>query len=247
MSIDYQCALIIGGSSGVGRELAVSLASKGVRTIAVGRNEDRLGRLKAEHSGIETVAMDAGQDGVAEKLLDEFAPDLLVLVGGERPKMAPVNEMDWKEFSATWNNDTKVAFEFTKAAINLPLPEGATFISFSSGAALGGSPLSGGYAGAKRMQHFLVNYGQREAERLGLGLRFMCVIPKQLMAGTDIGAQASSAYAQAAGIEVEKFMGQWEKPLSAEVASAHIIDLLDNKPENGSSAFAITGTSVEAL
>jgi len=56
-----------------------------------------------------------------------------------------------------------MAFEFAKAALNLPLAQGAAFVSFSSGASLAGLPLSGGYAGAKRMQHFLVNYGPREA------------------------------------------------------------------------------------
>lgn len=247
MSFDYQRALVIGGSSGVGRELTLDLAKKGVRTVVAARGKDGLARLKATDSNIKTVTVDAATDGAAQKLLSEFKPDLLALVGGQRPKMAPVHEMDWKEFSAIWNSDTKIAFEFTKAALTLPLAAGATIVSFSSGAALGGSPLSGGYAGAKRMQHFLVNYGQREADRLGLGLRFMCIIPKQLIAGTEIGKAASAAYAESAGIDVEKFMGQWEKPLTAKVASTHLIDLLGRKPEGDAKAFAITGAGTEAM
>lgn len=247
MSIKYKNALIIGGSSGVGRELALDLAAKDVRTVVVGRDNDRLAELKTIEAKIETVAIDAAADGVAQQLLSDIAPDLLVLVGGQNPKMAPVHEMDWDEFSATWNNDTKLAFEFTKAALNLPLPAGSTIVSFSSGAALGGSPLSGGYAGAKRMQHFLVNYGQREASRLELDIRFMCIIPKQLIAGTDIGSQASSAYAESAGINVEKFMGQWETPLTAKIASTYLVDLLASKPEGDTNAYAITGTSLEAM
>ena len=247
MTSDYQRALIIGGSSGVGRELALDLAGRGVQTVVVGRNEDRLADLKAANSDIETKAVDAAADGAALNLLRDVAPDLLVMVGGHRPKMAPVHEMDWHEFSATWNNDTKMAFEFTKAALTLPLASGGTIISFSSGAALGGSVLSGGYAGAKRMQHFLVNYGQREADRLELGLRFICVIPKQLMAGTEIGSQASAAYAASAGMDVEKFMAQWEKPLNADVARSHLTDLLYATPGNPSGAYTITGTALEAM
>ena len=55
--------------------------------------------------------------------------------------MAALQELDWSEFSATWNSDTKIVFEFTKAALTLPLASGSTVVSFSSGASLGGSPL----------------------------------------------------------------------------------------------------------
>ena len=247
MSIEFQRALVIGGSSGVGRELSLNLARNGTRTAVAARGEEGLANLKADEPKIETIAVDAAADGVAQKLLARFDPDLLVLVGGHRPKMAPLQELDWSEFSATWNSDTKIAFEFTTAALTVPLAAGGTIVSFSSGAALGGSALSGGYAGAKRMQHFLVNYGQREADRMGLGLRFMAIIPKQLIAGTEIGKAASAAYAQSAGLTAEKFMGQWEHPLTAEIASAHLIDLLRRKPEGDASAFAITGNGAEAM
>jgi len=203
--------------------------------------------LRADAPEIETVSVDAAADGAAAKLLARFAPDLLILVGGHRPKMAALQELDWSEFSATWNSDTKIAFEFTKAALTQPLASGSTVVSFSSGASLDGSPLSGGYAGAKQMQHFLVNYGQREADRMELGLKFMSIIPKQLIAGTEIGSMASEAYAQSAGLTAEKFMGQWEHPLTAELASTHLIDLLHHTPEGGASAFTITGSGAEAM
>jgi hypothetical protein len=52
---------------------------------------------------------------------------------------------------------------FSQAALTTPLPAGTTIMLISSGAALGGSSLSGGYAGAKRTQMFLADYAQKES------------------------------------------------------------------------------------
>ena len=119
--------------------------------------------------------------------MDEIQPDLLILSGGYAPKMVPFFEQTWDEFSGAWNNDTKIAYGFMAAALKQPMQPGSMIVSFSSGAALEGSYLSGGYAGAKRMQHFIANYAQRAADQSGLDLTFCTVIPKQLMPETDLG------------------------------------------------------------
>ncbi|WP_419905356.1 SDR family NAD(P)-dependent oxidoreductase [Kiloniella sp.] len=244
-------ALIIGGSSGAGREIALGLGNEGYETYVVARHAEGLDHLKAENSSLETIAIDASKDGIAAGLIKDLSPDLLVLVGGHQPKMAPFHEQSWDEFSATWNNDTKVAYEFSKAALTHPMPTGAKIISFSSGASLGGSALSGGYAGAKRMQHFLVNYAQREADRQDLDLQFISIIPKQLVAGTEIGNEASSAYAASVGKTSEQFMSQWEKPLTPVMIAENILGFIKNGPpedsEEGANAFTITGLGLEAL
>jgi hypothetical protein len=51
-----------------------------------------------------------------------------------------------------------LAFNFCKAALLRPLPAGALVVLISSGAALAGSPISGGYAGAKRTQIFIKRF-----------------------------------------------------------------------------------------
>jgi 3-oxoacyl-[acyl-carrier protein] reductase len=247
MSLPYKRALIIGGSRGVGRCLALDLTNKGLQVFVTARGEADLKSLEKRNPAIKTIIADASSDGTATTLLSDIKPDLVILAGGYQPKMGPVHEMDWVEFSSTWNIDTKIAFEFTKAALEHPLSPGSAIVSFSSGAAIGGSPLSGGYAGAKRMQHYLVNYGQREADRFGLDIQFLCMIPKQLIAGTEIGVAASTAYAQSAGIDAEQFMSQWEAPLTTDGTSRHVIDLLHKSVDNTDRVFAITGTGIEAM
>jgi NAD(P)-dependent dehydrogenase (short-subunit alcohol dehydrogenase family) len=58
-----------------------------------------------------------------------------------------------------------MAFLFCREALRAPLAPGSVVVIISSGAGLGGSPISGGYAGAKRMQMFLAKYCQAESDR----------------------------------------------------------------------------------
>lgn len=73
---------------------------------------------------------------------------------------------------------------------------------YRSGAALGGSPLSGGYAGAKATQRFITANAQDEAKRDGLGIIFAAVLPR-FSPQTGIGRTAIQAYAARSGQSVE--------------------------------------------
>lgn len=245
MTLPYKKALIIGGSRGVGRDLSLKLAKAGVRTASVARNAADLDSLSAEAPAIETVACNAADNGVAERLLADHAPDLLLLVGGHNPKMQSITDMSWADFSAAWEIDTKIAFCFTRAALLAPMSEGSAIVSFASGAAIGGSPLSGGYAGAKRMQHLVSNYGQWEADRRSLGLTFTTIYPKQLIAGTRIADQAASAYADARSMSAEQFMSQWDQPLTPQFIGDQVMELLQQ--EAGSATYGITAAGREIM
>ncbi len=77
-----------------------------MHTIVAARGAEGLAQLaneaaNIETANIETVAIDAAADGTAQELLGRYRPDLLVLAGWQRPKMAAVHEMNWHDFSAT--------------------------------------------------------------------------------------------------------------------------------------------------
>jgi NAD(P)-dependent dehydrogenase (short-subunit alcohol dehydrogenase family) len=176
-------ALVIGGTSGVGHATATALTAAGTQVLATGHQRD---------------ATDPAQ---VTALLDEADPDLVVVAAGTRPRMAPIEEHTWESFSLPWNVDVRIAFEVGHAALARPLRPGSTVLIVSSGAALNpnGSPLSGGYAGAKKAQMFLAYSLQRTADARQLGIRFVALAPSELVAGTRIGDAAAAAYGREAG------------------------------------------------
>ena len=122
-------------------------------------------------------------------------------------------------------------FHWLREALLRPLDEGSVVIAFSSGAALRGSPLSGGYAGAKATIRFISGYAADESERAGLSIRFVSVLP-QLTPATELGAAAVAAYAQRAGTDVASFAENLGPALTPEHAGKAIVDLIET-PASG--------------
>ncbi len=128
-----------------------------------------------------------------------------------------------------------------------PLREGSAVIVVSSGAAINGSHLSGGYAGAKRMQWLLAGYAQTHANAKKLGIRFLAVLPIQLIEGTKISVLASSSYAAWQGISPREYMSRFEVPLDVQKVAAAIVGGLRGDVAAGVTAIAVSGKGVEPL
>jgi NAD(P)-dependent dehydrogenase (short-subunit alcohol dehydrogenase family) len=245
--LEDKTAVVVGASSGIGRATLVALGLRGMKVYGVARDRERLERITREAAGdVTAMPGDATEPEVAARIVRDLHPDLVVVALGARPKLAPVDEHTWDSFSSPWNTDVKAAFHLCQEAVRLPLRPGSVVIVVSSGAAIGGSPLSGGYAGAKRMQWFLAGYMQGLSKRRGLGIRFAAVVPKQLVVGTAIGDEASTAYGDLAGIGQAKFMERFGVQLMPEgVADAIVKIALDEHAE--ASSFAVTGAGIELL
>ena len=244
-------AVITGGGSGVGRATVLALAAGGTRVWAVGRDRARLNRVQEEAAGgpgeVIARALDATDAPAMARVLDEAQPDLVVLSAGVHARLALVHEQTWETFSEPWNVDVKIAFQVGQAALRKPLAPGSLVVIVSSGAGLFGSPLSGGYAGAKRMQMFLAGYLQRSADAAKLGIRFVALVPKQLIAGTDLGTTVADAYAALAGITRETFMQRFGAPLTAEDVARTIGQLARGELAIAGNVVGVTGAGTEAL
>jgi len=246
-NIEGSKVIVIGASSGVGRATALALLDRGAQVVAVGRDRARLERLAVEAKRpLELRPLDATDPSALDALVADTRPSHIVLAAGTRAPMALVDELSWEEFSTAWNEDVKMAFEVGKVALRQRLGEGSTVVFVSSGAGLLGSPLSGGYAGAKRTQMFLAGYFQRASKEKNAGLRFIAVVPKQLIPDTETGQKVSIAYAKLAGISQEKFLERFEVPLLTTGVAQAIVGALEGAfPE--STVVSVTSKDTELL
>ena len=192
-------ALVTGASRGFGRGIATALSGAGARVVGVARDGGALDKLRAElGESFTPVPADAADPMVAGALIDTYRPGVLVLNAGATPLPRPIQHHTWESFSRNWEVDVAHVFHWTREALLAPLAPGSTVVTLSSGAALFGSPLSGGYAGAKAAIRWLTAYAADESRRAGLGIRFVSVLP-QLTPETALGAVFAAAYAAREG------------------------------------------------
>jgi NAD(P)-dependent dehydrogenase (short-subunit alcohol dehydrogenase family) len=188
-------ALVTGASRGFGRGIATTLSEAGARVVGVARDGAALDELRAQ-LGEEFIAVtaDATDPMVAGELIDRYRPGLLVLNAGATPLPRLVHHHTWETFSRNWDVDVRHVFNWVREALLAPLAPGSTVVTMSSGAAVFGSPLSGGYPGAKAAIRWLTSSAAQVSEREELGIRFVSLLP-QLTPATALGAIFAAAYA----------------------------------------------------
>lgn len=248
--LSTRTAIVVGASRGLGKAVAGALADAGAHVIAVSRTEKAPGKSVSGSGTIRPEVADAADPSVATTLLDRYEPDVVVLVAGASPSMLPLQEQTWETFAVNWHSDVRIAFNWLRAILRKPLRPGSRVIVFSSGAALGGSPLSGGYAGAKVTQRFIASYAQGEARRAGLDITFTAILPN-FSPETDVGRPAVEAYATRAGQSVEDFLratGQSRGPLvTPEIAGTAVVQLVAEHSDNLSQAYRLTGAGLQKM
>jgi NAD(P)-dependent dehydrogenase (short-subunit alcohol dehydrogenase family) len=105
-SLDGRVAVVTGGSSGIGAEMARALGRAGARVLLVARDKDRLQAaaegLRAEGAGAAWVSADLADRAEVARAADEAeaafgAPDILVNCAGVnvRPPLGSLSVEDW--------------------------------------------------------------------------------------------------------------------------------------------------------
>lgn len=221
-------AVVTGASRGFGRGVATALLAAGSEVVGIARGERDLARVRAElGEGFVPVVADAIDETLAHDVVHGRRPGLLVLNAGAVPHMAPVQDQTWETFSRAWEVDTRHVLAWTRAALREPLAPGGVVVSISSGAALFGSPLSGGYAAANAAIRHVRAAAADESERAGLGLRFVTLFPQMTPLG-GVGAAGVAGYAARRGIDPGTLVAEMEPVLTPEAVGAAVVDLVKN-------------------
>jgi NAD(P)-dependent dehydrogenase (short-subunit alcohol dehydrogenase family) len=240
MSIGSKSVVVTGGSRGLGLGLVEALVDQGAKVTVVARQSDALSAVRSR-LGVATIAADIRDEAAAHRIIADVRPDILALNAGTKPTMVRLDQISWADFTAPWEHDVKAGLHWLQAALNLPLNPGSRVLVVSSGAAVGGSPLSGGYGGAKRMLWFMAKYANRVSAQRGLGICFQTIVPRQMILGTGIGDTAAGAYAKALAIEPEAFVARFGAPMPPRVFGENVISVLSDPKHAEGFAFGLTG------
>lgn len=239
-------AIVVGASRGFGKGVAEAFCAAGASVLAVARDGQALAELTAVYPTLETAAADAADASTAGQLVDRHQPDILALVAGASPLLRPLHHQTWDTFSLNWHADVRIAFHWVREALLKPLRPGSTVIVMSSGAALAGSPLSGGYAGAKATVRFITAYAQQESQRAGLGITFKSVLPR-LSPATSLGRPAVAAYAARAGMPEAQFVSELGPAATPRSVGAAFVRLVGGSADGEAREFVLSGDELRPL
>jgi NAD(P)-dependent dehydrogenase (short-subunit alcohol dehydrogenase family) len=240
MSLKDKNVVITGGSRGLGLGLVEALVARDAKVTVVARGAEALESVRTR-LGVATISADVTDKEAAHRILAEVRPDIVVLNAGAVPRMARFDQTSWADFTAPWDYDVKAGLYWLQAALNLPLAPGSRVLVGSSGAAVNGSQMSGGYGGAKRMLWFMAKYANGVSEQRELGIRFQAIVPRQMVLGTGVGDAAANAYARDAGIKPEDFVARFGAPMPPRNFGEYVVSVLDDPIYTKGVAFGLNG------
>jgi NAD(P)-dependent dehydrogenase (short-subunit alcohol dehydrogenase family) len=240
MNLRDKKVIVTGGSRGLGLGLVEALVARGSKVTVVARDPDALKSVEAR-LGVAAISADITDEREAHRILAEVNPDVLVLNAGAKPPMGRLDQLSWADFSTTWETDVKGGLYWMQAALKTPLKPGSRVLVGSSGAAQNGSPLSGGYAGAKRMLWLMAKYADGVSAQNKLGIRFQAIVPQQIIGNTGVGDAGANAYARASGIGREEFLTRFGAPMPPRDFGEKVISVLEDPAYADGVVFGLKG------
>jgi serine 3-dehydrogenase (NADP+) len=132
-----QVVLVVGASSGIGKETAVLFAKEGARVMASARRADRLQKLKEEHPTIETFVADASEPFEMENLALETRGrlgqvDILVFAAGTNTPDRAMNRLNVEIWDMMIGANLSAAYYTTRAVLPAMRQRGAGHLIYIS-------------------------------------------------------------------------------------------------------------------
>lgn len=160
MKMTGNTALITGGTSGIGLELALQLMKVGNQVIVTGREQEKVDSLPKEHPGLITIQSDVSEPVAIAQLYERVTrdhPDLNILVNNAGI-MRKINLQDrgddlvdlTREVDINLNGPIRMVKQFLPHLRSLP---SAAILNVSSGLAFVPFPISPVYSATKAGVH----------------------------------------------------------------------------------------------
>src|SRR5947199_10822327 len=114
MNLRDKRVVVTGGSRGLGLGLVEVLVGQGARVFVVARDAGMLESVRTR-LGVETISADITDPVSARSILADIAPEILILNAGATPAMDRLDQINWDDFSLTWNTDVQGALYYAQA------------------------------------------------------------------------------------------------------------------------------------
>jgi serine 3-dehydrogenase (NADP+) len=183
VAIRNQVALVIGASSGIGRETAILLARQGARVMASARREDRLRTLQAElpDAQIEIFPADATRPAEMEKLVRHTRErwgdiDVLVYATGTNTPDRSLKRLNPEIWDTMIGVNLNGAYYATQAALPAMRERGAGHLIYIASTSALGPDISGAAYQASKRGLLGLAHAVRFEEK-GNGIRTCVICP----------------------------------------------------------------------
>ena len=152
--LDGKVALVTGGSSGIGKSIALLYAKEGADVVIISRKEEALKEVcKLNEQKITYMAGDITQDDIVKKLADHIKTkfgklDILVNNAGWCP-VQPLKEIKISDYDKAFNLDVRALVNVTIECLPLILKAKGNILNISTIGATHRGPNLSMYTGAK--------------------------------------------------------------------------------------------------
>lgn len=234
-SLKNRVVVVIGASSGIGRETAILFAREGARVMASARREDRLKNLQAQLAGercaIEIHRADVTRAGDMDELarvtrerLGEI--DALVYVTGDNTPDRSLKRLTPAIWDAMVSVNLNGAYYATQAVLPAMRERRAGHLIYvSSVSALAGDPSGAAYQAAKRGVLGLVHAIRFEEKQNGIRTTAICpgLVETDILVKRPVRPTPELLAKALQPIDVaEAILGAAKMPQRATVAELHL-------------------------
>jgi len=203
MDMKGKIALVTGGSDGIGKATAETLARRGAHVIICARRADKLAEtsqhISAQGGSVETLELDVGDVSEFETAIDNIVKthgkiDMLVN-NAASTHYAPISKLTVEHWQKDFQVNAEAVFVGTKTAMAaMEKTGGGSIVNVSSSCGLRATPNMASYSASKAALTHFSNCAAIEGARSGI--RVNSVVPGQVQtAATKSFAKAAPEFA----------------------------------------------------